>query len=233
MSKLLNRASGISIVATLMVTLFGAAGSSAAAEHAAASRVSGPTVPVSNEAGFAAPAAQPLTADVQPHSAADEGIQPLPRSELNTTDSRAPAAVVAASLEELVAEQPATTDLTGEMKCLAGAIYFEAKSESLEGQLAVGRVIIARTKSGRFPSSYCGVVTQPSQFSFVHGSAMPSVDHQSRMWQRAVALARIADAGSWQSPAEGALFFHAARVSPGWRMTKARVTQIDHHIFYR
>ena len=229
MSQFLNRVSGISIAATFMVTLFGAAGSSAAAEH----QIAGPAAsPVASETGFQAPAAQPLTADVQPRSQTDEGIQPLP-PETQTVDRQAPAAVAAASLEELVAEQPDTSELTGQMKCLAGAIYFEAKSESLAGQLAVGRVIVARTRSGRFPASYCGVVTQPSQFSFVHGASIPSVNPESPLWQRAVALARIADAGSWQSPAEGALFFHAASVSPGWRMTKARVTQIDHHIFYR
>ncbi len=97
--------------------------------------------------------------------------------------------------------------------------------------MAVGRVIVARTRSGRFPASYCGVVYQHSQFSFVRGQSMPSVDAQSHLWQRAVALAKIADAGSWQSSAEGALFFHAASVSGSARMT--RVAQIDHHIFYR
>ena len=75
------------------------------------------------------------------------------------------------------------------------------------------------------------MVYQHSQFSFIRGQSMPSVDAQSRLWQRALALARIAQAGSWQSPAEGALFFHAARVSDSGRMT--RVAQIDHHIFYR
>ena len=117
------------------------------------------------------------------------------------------------------------------MKCLAGAIYFESRSETLEGQLAVGRVIIARSRSGRFPSSYCGVVYQHSQFSFVRGQTMPEIKDSSPQWQRAVAVARIADAGDWQSRAEGALFFHAATAPMGGRVT--RVAQIDHHIFYR
>lgn len=121
--------------------------------------------------------------------------------------------------------------MTDQLKCLAGAIYFEARSESLEGQLAVGRVIVARTKSGRFPASYCGVVYQPSQFSFVHHQTMPLVNAHSPLWQRAVAMARIADANDWQSPAEGALFFHASRVTPNWRAK--RIAQIDHQVFYR
>lgn len=121
--------------------------------------------------------------------------------------------------------------MTPELECLAGAIYFEAKSESLEGQLAVGRVVINRSKSGRFPASYCGVVYQRSQFSFIRGGAMPPINRTSRDWQEAVAVAKIADANAYPSAAEGALFFHAARVSPGWRLT--RVARVDNHVFYR
>ncbi len=172
----------------------------------------------------------PLGPNGQPASPADAANQPpVPASPAPAADT--PPAIAASSLAQLVTTRADASELTGELKCLAGAIYFEARSESLEGQLAVGRVIIARTRSGRFPASYCGVVYQPSQFSFVRGQTMPSVNAQSPFWQRAVAMARIADAGSWQSPAEGALFFHAARVSPNWRMK--RIAQIDHHVFYR
>jgi N-acetylmuramoyl-L-alanine amidase len=111
---------------------------------------------------------------------------------------------------------PNRLNCSRELHCLAGAIYFEAKSESLTGQLAVGRVIVARSKSGRFPNSYCGVVFQPSQFSFVRGRAMPASQRLAQ-WKNAVAIAQIAHAGAWSSPVEGALFFHAAYVSPGWK----------------
>lgn len=134
------------------------------------------------------------------------------------------------SLVKLVAAQPAA-ELSRELECLAGAIYFEAKSETLEGQLAVGRVIVNRARSGRFPASYCGVVFQRSQFSFVRGKGMPVINRTGRGWKTAAAIAQIAHQGSWASPAEGALFFHAARVSPGWNLT--RVAKIDSHIFYR
>ncbi len=138
---------------------------------------------------------------------------------------------VADSLAGLVATQPHPEDLSSELNCLAGAIYFEAKGESLAGQLAVGRVIVARSKSGRFPGSYCGVVFQPSQFSFVRGGALPFIKKQSVDWKEAVAVAQIAHDGTWRSPVEGALFFHAAYVSPGWRLT--RLARVDNHIFYR
>ena len=145
--------------------------------------------------------------------------------------SQEPAPVRAPTLVSLVAAQPQPAELPRELNCLAGAIYFEAKSESLSGQLAVGRVIVARSKSGRFPNSYCGVVFQPSQFSFVRGGTMPGIARGSRQWRNAVAIAQIAHGGSWRSPVEGALFFHAARVSPAWRLT--RMARVENHIFYR
>ncbi len=140
-------------------------------------------------------------------------------------------AAAATSLAGLVTAQPQPSDLPRELNCLAGAIYFEAKSESLSGQLAVGRVVVARSKSGRFPNSYCGVVFQRSQFSFVRGGGMPGIARASRQWRNAVAIAQIAHAGSWRSPVEGALFFHATHVSPGWRLT--RVARVENHVFYR
>lgn len=134
------------------------------------------------------------------------------------------------SLAKLVAAQP-TGELSRELECLAGAVYFEAKSESLAGQLAVGRVIVNRARSGRFPASYCGVVFQHSQFSFIRGNAMPAIARSSRSWRTATAIAQIAHNGSWASAAEGALYFHARRVSPNWKLT--RVAQVDSHIFFR
>lgn len=145
----------------------------------------------------------------------------------------APAAspATAASLTDLVDATPMPANLSAELECLAGAVYFESKGESLAGQLAVARVIVARSQSGRYPASYCGVVYQPSQFSFVRGHAMPAVNRGSRFWANAVRIAVIADQGAWKSPAEGALFFHAARVSPNWG--KTRLAAIGGHVFYR
>ncbi|MFD2580512.1 cell wall hydrolase [Novosphingobium colocasiae] len=134
-------------------------------------------------------------------------------------------------MQEAVADQPVDDTLGSQLRCLASAIYFEARGESLEGQLAVGRVIVNRSQSGRFPASYCGVVLQPSQFSFLRGGRIPGAREASRDWREAVAIARIADAGSWASPAKGALFFHATRVSPRWRLQ--RIARVDNHVFYR
>ena len=141
------------------------------------------------------------------------------------------ARISASSLPELVRTQDISEPLDSEERCLAGAVYFESKGESLAGQLAVARVVIARAKSGRFPTTLCGVVYQKSQFSFVRGGGMPPIATGSTHWRNAVAISRIALENSWKSPVEGALFFHARHVSPGWRLT--RIGSIDNHIFYR
>ena len=137
----------------------------------------------------------------------------------------------ASSLAELVKDQDTDIVLNAEERCLAGAVFFESKGESLAGQLAVAKVVLARSKSGRFPSSICGVVYQTSQFSFVRGGSMPPINTNKASWRSAVAISQIAPADHWDSPVEGALFFHARRVSPGWRLT--RLGTVDNHVFYR
>ena len=139
--------------------------------------------------------------------------------------------VKGATLAETVASLRSSDPGSRELECLAGAIYFESKSESLQGQLAVGHVIANRADSGRFPSSYCGVVFQRSQFSFVRGRSLPHIPRASRDWQEAVAIAKIVDAGLYSSPVGKAMFFHARRVSPGWRLT--RIATLGNHVFYR
>ncbi|MEH6828684.1 cell wall hydrolase [Parasphingorhabdus sp.] len=137
----------------------------------------------------------------------------------------------ALSLRQLVRQQSVDGSLDAEMQCLAGTVYFESKGESLQGQLAVARVVLARVHSSRFPDSVCGVVFQRSQFSFVRRGKMPPIKTGNRHWRNAVAIAKIAINDGWESSVEGALFFHARYVSPGWRLK--RLATIDNHIFYQ
>ena len=193
------------MAATFITTLLSTSGSHASAQ------------------GFNAPAAIATTFISQPV------IQTIAQEQVDTAEPQD--AITASSLADLVENTPAPAALSNELECLAGAIFFEAKGESLAGQLAVGRVIVARSQSGRFPASYCGVVYQPSQFSFIRGRSMPAINRPGHQWQNAVRVAVIADQGTWKSPVEGAMFFHAAHVSPRWG--KARMAKIDGHIFYR
>lgn len=221
-----NMVSRGTLTAIVLAALTATAGSGAAAQNGAFSQAPDRSAATRTAADTAAyPSTQPLAADTRPAVEPDPAIQPL------TPDQALPAAVAAASLEELVAAQDVVTPVSAEMRCLAGAIYYEARSETLRGQLAVGRVVVARTRSGRFPASYCGVIHQPAQFPWARRVHLDDLDGQSPMWQRAVAVARIADAGSWQSPAEGALFFHAGHTVP--RANATGVMQVDHQVFYR
>ena len=136
----------------------------------------------------------------------------------------------ATNLSQLVSSIDSADLDDADTRCLANAVYFESRGESLPGQLAVAHVVINRAKSGRFPTTLCGVVHQPSQFSFVRRGKMPAV-RNAVQWSNALAIAQIARDDSWQNRAPGALFFHARYVSPGWR--KTRIAQIDNHIFYR
>jgi len=147
------------------------------------------------------------------------------------TQDDTPEPEVTGDLASMVSQLRSTDPGSAELECLAGAIYFEAKSESLKGQLAVGHVIANRANSGRFPSSYCGVVYQRSQFSFVRGHSMPPIARSGLQWRNAVAIARIVDQQLQPSPVPKALFFHARRVSPGWKLT--RLATLGNHVFYR
>ena len=143
-----------------------------------------------------------------------------------------PAVDRAKSLADMVASLRGTNPGNREMECLAAGIYFESKSESLAGQLAVGEVIENRVESnGRFPGSYCGVLFQRGQFSFVRGKSWPAINKSGRQWQNAVAIAKIVDQDLKDSEVGNALFFHAKRVSPRWRLK--RVASVGNHVFYR
>lgn len=176
------------------------------------------------DAATLVPHTQPPADEIVPQFTAGEVVQPIPA----TTE---PVPANAASLGELVAAMPRDAVLDDQLECLAGAIYFEARGEPLAGQLAVAEVIVNRAASGRFPASYCGVVTQPSQFSFVKRGRIPAAPTQSETYRKAKAIAQIAHRGLWSSEAKDAQFFHATYVSPGWN--KKRTARIGNHVFYR
>jgi spore germination cell wall hydrolase CwlJ-like protein len=157
----------------------------------------------------------------------------LPQAEETTrVAEEAAEAAPSSDLPGLVAQYRSSDAGSRELECLAAGVYFESKSEPLAGQLAVGEVIANRADSGRrFPSSYCGVLFQRGQFSFVRGHSYPSIPRASRQWQTAVAIARIVDQDLHDSAVPNALFFHAKRVQPRWRLT--RVGSVGNHVFYR
>lgn len=170
---------------------------------------------------------QPPADEIVPQFVAREVVQPV----AETVDADAPEPTSAGNLRDLVASM-STAELDDQLECLAGAIYYEARGEPLVGQLAVAEVIVNRAASGRFPASYCGVVTQKSQFSFVKRGRIPAAPTSSSLYQRARAIAQIAHRDLWSSDAKDAQFFHATHVSPGWG-GKKMAARIGNHVFYR
>ena len=198
-------------------------------------------VPASLTAKVSAPEAL-ITSNELPRTIVPAILRSLPEAQPLLSDSlvKAPVddenanqikSVSGESLSAMVSRLKSVTPSSREIECLAGAIYFESKSEPLAGQLAVGEVIANRAKSGRFASTFCGVVFQRGQFSFVRGHSMPGIARGGAQWKTAVAVANIVSAKLKSSSAPRALFFHATRVSPQWHAT--RVATIGNHIFYR
>jgi spore germination cell wall hydrolase CwlJ-like protein len=136
-------------------------------------------------------------------------------------------------LYALVDKYSAGAPLDEQANCLATAVYFEARGESVEGQLAVARVVMNRAASGRYPPDWCSVVKQPAQFSFVRHGQFPSIDTASSAWARAQGVARLAVANVVPSVGSDVLWYHANYVAPSWGHRLNLVEKIGAHIFYR
>ncbi len=126
-----------------------------------------------------------------------------------------------------------------EQKCLAEAIYFEARSEPAQGQAAVAQVVLNRVKSGLYPTTVCGVVYQnrhrymACQFSFAcEGKSLRVTETAS--WRQAVDIAKAVTTGKTYLAGVGtATHYHANYVSPTWSRRLKRTDKIGTHIFYK
>ena len=138
-------------------------------------------------------------------------------------------------LGALVDRFSAGAPLDEEANCIAVAVYHEARGESLQGQLAVARVIMNRAASGKYPTTWCGTVKQPWQFSFVNPrtGVMPGVDEASAAWRKALGVTRLATANAVPVLSTDVLWYHADYVAPSWGRRLTRVNKIGTHIFYR
>ena len=124
------------------------------------------------------------------------------------------------------------------MRCLAEAIYFEARSEPETGQAGVAQVVLNRVRSGIFPTNVCGVVYQDRnrpfacQFSFACEGKSLRVEEPAA-WATATRVAQAVVTGAAYNPklAE-AVNYHANYVYPFWAPSLRRVDRIGAHIFY-
>lgn len=122
--------------------------------------------------------------------------------------------------------------------CLTAAVYYEARSESADGQRAVAQVVLNRVRDRAFPNSVCGVVYQGStratgcQFSFTCDGSMRHA-LEPAAWDRARAIAQAAYDGAVYAPVGSSTYYHATSVMPWWASSLTRVGQLGSHIFYR
>lgn len=163
-------------------------------------------------------------------SVAEPAVVSEPATAPTATLRAAPAVPVA--LSELVARFVPASALDEAFNCLATAVYFEARGESLEGQLAVAEVVLNRAASGVYPKEVCAVVTQKAQFSFVRRGQLPRPDEASEAWRRAVAVAHVARNRLADAVPDNVLWYHADYVAPSWGKRLNRVSRIGAHIFY-
>ena len=130
-------------------------------------------------------------------------------------------------------------NLDQEQRCLAEAIYFEARSEPEEGQAAVAQVVLNRVKSGLYPASICGVVYQnrhrhlACQFTFAcEGKSLRITDVGS--WQAAKRVAgEVLYGRTYLADVGGATHYHADYVRPSWSRRLKKMDVIGRHIFYK
>jgi hypothetical protein len=125
-----------------------------------------------------------------------------------------------------------------EINCLAQAVYFEARSEPLEGQIAVAQVVLNRVQNPDYPKSICGVVYQGAahrhgcQFSFAC-DGLVDAPIKTVAWKHAMIIAETALARQQDDITLDSLYYHASYVDPAWAATMKPTVKLGSHIFYR
>jgi len=124
-------------------------------------------------------------------------------------------------------------------KCLAEAVYFEARGETVRGQIAVAQVVMNRVFSGKYPSNVCGVVYQNKyhhmacQFTFACDNN-PDVIREPDMWERAKKISKaMLDGQIWLPEVGKSTHYHAYYVHPSWVSEMTKLYKLGVHTFYR
>lgn len=144
-----------------------------------------------------------------------------------------------ADLQTFGADHLASAQSAGrEQRCLAEAIYYEARSEGVYGQLAVAEVVMNRVRHRAYPDTICGVVFQGSelstgcQFTFTCDGSI-AIAPRGRGWDRARRVAAHVTMGFAQPVTRRATHYHTVAVDPYWNDSLVRTRTVGEHIFYR
>jgi hypothetical protein len=155
---------------------------------------------------------------------------------LSTAFAPAPALAFEAAQPFVASRDPAAFERA--LQCLTEAVYYEARSESDDGQRAVAQVVLNRVRHPAYPSSVCGVVYQGShrttgcQFTFTcDGSLGGWIEPYA--WDRARRIAEAALRGNVYRPVGLALNYHTTAIRPYWAPSLIPQITVGAHIFYR
>lgn len=125
-----------------------------------------------------------------------------------------------------------------EHQCLAEAVYYEARSESRSGQLAVADVVKNRVKSKHYPNSICGVVYEGAhrpfacQFSFACDGSIDRAP-KGAAWDRSQDIAQVSLTGFVPDLTKNSTHYHTVEIKPDWAETLEFKAKIGFHKFYR
>lgn len=136
-----------------------------------------------------------------------------------------------------VLERSPETARPDDQRCVAMAMYWEARGEGRRGMEAVGAVVLNRVASSQFPDTPCNVVfqggeTPPCQFSW-WCDGKSDAPTNSAQWRSALASADSVLQGHIDDPTHGALFFHSTGAAASWHRKRERTARIGNHVFYR
>jgi spore germination cell wall hydrolase CwlJ-like protein len=175
-------------------------------------------------------ALSPTTQDAAKATESGESI--APKGEVNSDDRRAKTPAERLGLFD-------EKSRAREEKCLAEAIYFEARGEAVRGQIAVAQVVMNRAFSGKYPNTVCGVVYQNKhrhlacQFTFACDNT-PDVIREPDMWDRANKIAKaMLDGQIWLPEVGKSTHYHAYYVRPSWVSEMTKLYKFGVHTFYR
>jgi hypothetical protein len=166
-------------------------------------------------------------------------LQPIPAAEALAINAAIPLSTAPnPAAAPLVVHARSGTDQLRALDCLADAIYYEARSESEDGQRAVAQVVLNRVRHPAFPNSVCAVVYQGAergsgcQFTFACDGSL-AIPPLGAAWLRARRIASAALAGDVYAPVGNATHYHTQAVLPVWSQTMVKAAVIGAHIFYR
>lgn len=200
---------------------------------------SSPSVPAALQGSSATPRSAIAMAEITPPALPAHGAQSGARIALVSAPATRDLRLAAPGERQIYTGLIAPENMAREQRCLAEAVYFEARSESAEGQAAVAQVVLNRVKSGLYPSSVCGTVYQNAnrylscQFTFAcEGKSLRITEPGP--WRDAVRIAReVYEGATYLAEVGASTHYHAKYVRPYWAKRLKKMDTIGQHVFYQ